>query len=293
MSLKLRPFMRYMRDLNPGETKRLNHGEACRAGNEVRRRLYLTRTLADPCVVIGYCHNCAEGGKISDTQYMGYRESRHSTVQNKPMLPCNTNLLPMLRKGIGEMELWPNYAMAWAIKGKIGQELASKYYIKFLVSEDRILLPMFTTIVLENSRSYGDLFGIQTRSVNGQAPKYLTNIKKDSLGYTSIKRKETRGDRVTIVEDLISGINIMASNADTDVIVNYGTKINPHVVGEASKYNQVCVWLDNDADFIRQQAEIYSRTIKLYNDTTRVYVISQFKDPKQYTYDEITKVIGP
>src|SRR5210317_1255666 len=86
--LNLRPYVDEIECIEPGQTIRINHTD-CDAGEDTRQRLYLTRTHADDTVVVGYCHNCQQGGKHSDTSYTKYRNEKHGVVNTIPTIKDN------------------------------------------------------------------------------------------------------------------------------------------------------------------------------------------------------------
>ena len=77
MMLDLQHYQQMIDDLEPGETVRYNHTD-CPAGEDTRRRLYLTRPHADPTWVLGYCHNCQDSARSGGKKYEQYRNKRHT-----------------------------------------------------------------------------------------------------------------------------------------------------------------------------------------------------------------------
>ena len=67
-------------EIGPGETIRVNH-EDCYAGEDTRRRLYITRVQADPTLLVGYCHNCGTGDRVKTNAWGTYRN--HEVYNSK------------------------------------------------------------------------------------------------------------------------------------------------------------------------------------------------------------------
>jgi hypothetical protein len=289
MALFLNDFALEIADIAPGETIRVNHGVYCDAGVDNRQRLYLTRTVADPTVTIGYCHNCGQGGNYIDKTYAQFRNQRHDSGLS-PLTPTETlveKITPPPNM-LSEIDRWPTHAQAWAYKNRLRQYDADTYNIKFDVSSDRVYLPQYEHISLDGEGPVG-LEGYQLRCTNGIGPKYVTVRESSPKGYTHIVRYGSEVGTLVIVEDLCSGIAIMKAPIlrSTAVAVNYGVSINPLVVHLAASYDTAVVWLDNDSAFIRNRAEHIARTIALYSSKTDVAVVQSDGDPKHHEPDRI------
>ena len=281
MSLNLHTYRAQVADLSPGDTMRVNH-EDCSAGEDIRRRLYLTRVMADPTKVIGYCHNCAQGGVLTEGTYEQYRDDRHSKQQAYDVT-VSTVALP--DNQINLLKEWPTYAQAWAISNKLYQHDLDKFQITYDPSSDRVCLPRWETVCTSH-QTMGELQGYQLRQLRGTGSKYTTTTLKEAPGYTVIRTDNRKTDWCIIVEDLISGIAIARADPRQHVIVNYGVKINPLVINFAKAYLKPAVWLDNDSVFVKSQAKTYADTIALYGGQD-VYVYQQEHDPKEFSESEL------
>lgn len=282
--LNLRLYETEIDAIEPGQTIRINHTD-CEAGEDTRRRLYLTRTLADEAAVVAYCHNCQQGGKRSDHGYKTYRNTKHGVVDKAPALSDTVEEPHGL---VTELVDWPTDARAWAISRRLTQEHANYYGIAYDPSSDRVYLPKINGGLLQ---------GYQLRAIHPwQRPKYLTANTIDAQPWTYLYGDcTTPPDYVVIVEDLISGIHIIdACSTDPeggnvpDVYVLHGVKVDPTLMHRiANQFTWATIWLDNDNVHVCKQAELMERTIKLYNDNINVRVIKEENDPKHYSPEDI------
>ena len=282
MGIKLDYWKREIDDIQPGETIRVDHGDHCIAGEETRRRLYITRVMADPDIVVGYCHNCAEGGRYTDQEYAPYRDMKHAQFY-KDRYPEYVDEVVPPKGMVRSLTDWPTYAQSWAMSNRLTSELIQHYGLAFDTGSDRVYLPRYGS-----TAQWGKLNGYQLRLVTGKGPKYVTVSSKDDPGYTIIPQP-ILNDSIVIVEDLVSGIHVAAAT-QRDVIVNYGVKINPLVVAKANTYANAAVWLDNDSPHVCKQAEGYARTIALYGNT-ETHVIKEKSDPKHNSNTDIRNIL--
>ena len=280
VALNLKPFTSHIENIEVGATIRINH-TVCEAGEDTRRRLYLTRTLADPTVVVGYCHNCGQGGKVSGQIGTLFRDKRHKGITSISTYHMPVEVVAPPKNTVLMLKDWPTYAQAWAMKNKLTQTDLKVFNIAFDVTSDRVYIPY-----LDGGRV---LDGYQLRLVRGTGPKYLTVCSEDSKGFGLYHSKDTSYSNLVIVEDLVSMIHIRNATDKASVIVNCGVKINPFVVNKAKDYKNVVIWFDNDGEHIVKQAKQYAKTIKMYSAFPNVEVIEELSDPKHYGRAEIYK----
>ena len=285
--------------LEAGQTIRLSH-ENC---YDTRRRLYVTRVLADPTKVVSFCHNCQGSAVYTDRDNTPYRNARHmdsTTALTMPVEYDEDGTVVPPTGMLSEVEEWPTYAKTWAWKNRLYGRICKRYGIQFDPNTNRIYLPRFRTI----NRHRDDptvghtLTGYQLRAVaKGDTPKYLTCIADDSVSQWTRIIGGLDTAMAVIVEDLASGINIMeaymaAGAKPPDVLVNYGVKVDPTLMYTAAKaYLTVLVWLDNDSILVKNQAKLMARTMELYG-INRAIVVEDYSDPKHYDADKIGAIIG-
>lgn len=301
MAVSLYLYKAVTDDLEPGASTRVNHDD-CGAGEDTRRRLYLTRPLANPSVIIAYCHNCQQSAYSRTGEWTDYRDQLHISNVTLPV--------SLVKKGfdkpkgmVSDTIDWPVHAQAWAYKGKLDSVLVAKYGIEYDVNSDRVYLPRFKATThphVHNLQAYQ----LRNTDPKKNVPKYLTVCSETDNGYTimyssnATPPSETESNiLVIIVEDYLSGIAITEayqthiSVLSIHVLVNYGTKINLEALHKAAQYSRVLVWLDNDSDHIKEQAETMARTVRLMSSDAEVGTDLTHSDPKHYTNDDLRNTI--
>lgn len=292
--LDLKNYTTEMDDIAVGETRRVDHS-TCEAGEDERRRLYLTRTVADPTKVVAYCHNCQQGGVWTDGDYKAYRSQRHQSPTST-VLTCDEVVVP---PGLIETTTdWPAPAQSWLYKKGPSKKMCEKYGIQYDPSSERIYLPRYRTWDNNGWEPSKLLIGYQLRSLNGVGSKYLTVHKDGEQGWTELlDSKYCEKDYAIIVEDLSSGLHIIEScSADESngpvVFVNYGTKVDPTMMYNiANNFKWCVVWLDNDGQHIHNQAQLMVRTIKMYSDKIHVKALDWMDDAKYHEADHVVRAL--
>jgi len=286
--INLTPFQNEIDSLEPGQTVRVNH-TLCDAGEDTRRRLYITRTQADATKVVGYCHNCQQGGVSRDSVYEHYRETKHQAAPSIQQVSDDVVMPPNL---VFDILSWPAPAQEWAYRNRLTTKITTKYSIGHDPSTNRVFLPRWHVTTPLPAPCY--LMGYQLRNVEAnKQPKYLTCVKNGARGWTTMYSGAMGTDSVCVlVEDLISGITIVeacANDRDVAVIVNYGTKIDLEALHEMSKHSRSIVWLDNDSEHVKEQAKIMARTTKLLGGDCMPWLVGE--DPKRHTETYIKEVL--
>lgn len=278
-------------DLEVGDTVRVDHFE-CPAGQDTKRRLYLTKPAHAPKTVLAYCHNC--NGKGVQTGQQGYRTNAHSYWADPPPKIVEGEFKPPPNL-ITDPALWPTHATQWRIEKNLTQVECQQYGIAHDGHSNHVYLPMWAMVDIQTSHMQHPsmvLHGYQLRRLVGKGPKYTTVLKdKGTIPSTTIRHK-VGNDTVILVEDLASGIAIAGEmDDDVAVMVNYGVKNTPQVLDRAStKMKQGIVWLDNDNDHVKEQARGIARTWSLIRGCP-VAVVSDYADPKLVELDTIGEVI--
>jgi hypothetical protein len=279
----MRNYTPEIEDIEPGQTIRVNHTD-CPAGEDTRRRLYISRPHANPMLALAYCHNCQEKGVQRTETYESYRTAKHhnSVVTHKIVEENVVQPEGM----VFEYYDWPMSAQAWAIKSRISGALISKYRIAYDPSSNRVYLPRYTYY------THGvpaRLDGYQLRNIEkNKEPKYYTVSRSNSKGFTTIRTdgwKLSSYDTV-IVEDLVSGMHVVEAlgKLSVEVVVNYGVKVNLEALYSMKGAEHAFVWLDNDNDHVIAQAKTMGKTLDLLSSDIKVEVIWElYHDPKHYT----------
>lgn len=296
--ITIKPYVSITDDIAPGDTVRANHRD-CPAGEDTRRRLYLTRTRSDPDALVAYCHNCQDGGYLRGIiKFESYRKVKHmdgtaAKTVRMDELKEPVNLEP-------NFNLWPTHAIGWAFKNKLNSVLVHQYGLQYDASSERVYIPRYSRVA--KGVETPELTGYQLRNTDAHldVPKYLTVVGENDKGYTMMygSSKATSGSTMVflvVVEDYVSGIAIIEAFKDDPTlvhcIVNYGTKVNLEACHHAARYDSIVVWLDNDSSHVKNQAHVMARTIGLMNTNIDVAVESMYHDPKQYPDDTIRSII--
>ena len=267
--------------LDVGCTTRLNHDD-CSAGEDTRRRLYLTRPNNSPDIVLCYCHNCQEHAVIKRQQ-----QSWRGPYSDTKVVTGQEFKEPVVTR---DWEEWPPAAQAWLMMAGVGKTVSSWYGIAYDPSCDRMYLPIYT------AAPEGEYLGYQLRSLDKlQGPKYLTALKNNDQSYYTRLRSKGDTQYMVIVEDLLSGLRVHEATHEAaqpvDVLVNYGVKVNIDALGKNRNAEKgYIVWLDNDGTNVHERANEIARTWRLITCRPTT-VITDRQDPKHYTNDEILKIL--
>ena len=113
-------------------TVRVNHDE-CPAGQDTRRRLYVTRK--EDGNVIAYCHNCSNSGFHSSAS----RFRRNPVVRTLVESEEKELVMPeTMRDG---RDYWPREMVMWLIKCGIPLHIAEDYGICYDSERHRVVIP--------------------------------------------------------------------------------------------------------------------------------------------------------
>lgn len=274
--------------LKRGETARVNHRD-CKAGQDTRRRLYLTRPAGSPNVVLGFCHNCQTPGirRVGNNVYRDDFENSAFPIPKLPKAGANFEI-PSGMVPCGDD--WPTDAHAWRLHCGLSRTACLKAQIQYDPNTHRVYLPQYDTMIDEQAT--GELIGYQLRNLGEHGAKYLSVVRDTdnpvSTLCVGIPHRDWKGDCVKIgvvVEDLASGLAIIrASKRCTNgwipsVTVNYGTKVNPDALHKNADIDIGLVWLDNDSASIIEQAEKIGQVWRMLADVP-IDIEHVMPDPK-------------
>jgi len=271
-----------------GQTLRFNHTD-CEAGQDTRRRLYLTRPASTPNIVLAYCHNCSDHGLQRDEadKFRDFGVAFPDPEDEDIDFNVPSGLVNCV------LEAWPNDAVRWRIQKGLTIEDCHRAGIKYDPSTHRVFLPMYPLHLLNRMVPSPQIMqGYQLRRIQGNGPKYLTALRdKSTKPHTRIGGGS---ECCYLVEDLASGL-VMARAFEekgekrVSIVVNYGVKCTPEVLADNCDAEYNIVWLDNDGDHIAEQAETIRRTWELLSGKI-CYVEDQYNDPKTLDGDAIIAV---
>jgi hypothetical protein len=284
--IKTNEYVSEYSSLQRGQTVRVNHSD-CPAGQDTKRRLYITRPQGSPGVVLFYCHNCSESGSKRDG-IENYRDfdPMQSPVKGTPFV--------VPQGMVSDPDLWPVLAHSWRVAKGLTVGMCIDGCIEYDPSSHRIYLPMWShTNSLGSPMANATLVGFQLRDIDGKGPKYYTALKdKGVRPSTFLGQHGTR--TVVLVEDLASGLavaNATCKDTSVSVLVNYGIKVTPEILAGAKPVNEGIVWLDNDSGYVIDQAQIIARTWSLISGKP-THVVKRHVDPKLVQHDGIRQEIN-
>lgn len=289
--IKLEGYSSVIDDMSPGETERINH-EDCPAGEDTKRRLYITKPANDPNLVLGYCHNC--NGKGMQSGKTGYRSNFHENNLVLPTIPAGVFKVPdgLVR----DPDIWPVHATTWRIEKGLTKDECFEFGIAHDPNTNHIYLPMYKNIInggVLSSSKFSDLCGYQLRRLEGIGAKYTTVLRgRSTIPSTLFILASKPTKAVVLVEDYASGIAVwQAIGSKVGVLVNYGVKNLPQVLNRVpASMDTGIVWLDNDSPHVEDMARQIARTWGLITGAS-IAVVTEKSDPKNCTHSKIQELI--
>ena len=269
-----------------GQTLRFNHND-CPAGQDYKRRLYITRPAGSPGAVVAYCHNCQESGftRSGIARYRDFEKKKApEDVPTDFRMPLGLERNP---------DNWPTAAHSWRVQKGLSKKMCHEACIQYDPTTHRIYLPMYR-LAKHNGYPYEekDLLGFQLRHIEGSGPKYYTALKhKDTKPYTRLGPKQH--EFLVLVEDLASGLVLSDACHDMDVsvLVNYGVKITPEILAQNNNCDRQMVWLDNDSQHVKEVAQVIARTWAMLSPKP-THVVEYCIDPKLYSCEQLRATVN-
>ena len=266
----------YKDGLEVGESVRLNHVD-CEAGEDTRRRLYVTRK---PDVLLAYCHNCG----VSNSMYVAASDRYRETPQTAIRKPAVEYTHPIL-VDFSDKENIPAEAEAWRIRSKLARNECCTYKIGYAPEWDSIYIPFYGMD--------GSIDGHQLRPLHRRGGAKYINFQKDKDKHLGgIARWSGHRNNLVIVEDLVSAIHV--NRAGYDALTNYGTHVKPTVLHAIpGDYKRIHVWLDNDNVVVKEHARQMTAILQLYNrGGITIKRVAGYGDPKYYDTNKIQEIIN-
>jgi hypothetical protein len=167
--------------------------------------------------------------------------------------------------------------LAWLFACGVTQPEIDQYKIGYSVSKDRVILPVYENgeLVYWQGRYLGD---------DPKRPKYINQAK---AGRRDIYFKvvHDRFDKVVIVEDILSSINV---GRVRDCYALLSAHVPDRLVFDlAERYKRILLWLDYDKGEKMGQWCLRYRSFGL-----SVSFLHTDKDPKYYSEKEIEELTG-
>ena len=256
LTLPSKRYREVYEHLVPGTTVRRNH-EECTSGEDVRRRLYITKS-EDNQKLRCFCHNCGLGTVIDMT---GAPRLRKVTGDEEP------EALVLPPRWDGPTPIHPRHKLwldAYGI-GRVAEDSGA-----YSTSEYELVFPY----QLSGARA---LCGYQIRYFDGRKPKWK------SRGTPTGARMY--GD-VIVTEDIVSSLKWWASVSNSGYVSLGGHRPSLPLVGYAAP-TMFVVWLDNDKESVIKAAESLAAECATLAPTV---LISGGTDPKRYPKSELKKV---
>ena len=251
-------------------TERMDH-EACPAGTDTKRRLYITRK--DDGVIVGYCHNCGSSGVARTVGR--FKRSSTSMVTDRKVervtMPSNLEFDP---------NEWPIEAIVWVKKAGLPLTTIREYALAWDLDSKRLIIPKYNVdneLVMWRSRRIlvGDL-----------GPKYVTEVQMDACIHDPLGH---RGDVVILCEDMLSAIKIDAL-VGYDAIPLFSSNVKmDKLLTPLANYDTIVVWLDNDNTEVNRHRDSIARQLRSIGK--RVEVVTHLSDPKLHEVSAIIDVI--
>jgi len=266
-----------------GQTLRFNHGD-CPAGQDTRRRLYLTRPASSAGIVVAYCHNCQDKGILTDDS------DKFKDFDKRPLM---NERVPFSQPStlVHDLANWPTMATQWRMSKGLTKAQVKAAHIAYDPDTHRVYLPIYDRVD-ENGAPYTEteLTGFQLRRLEGTGAKYLNAyVDNEVKPYTRFNPNDKL--MCFLVEDMASGLRLAdVYGPNVGVVVNYGIKCTPEVLYANSNIHRGIVWLDNDSEHVIDQAAMIARTWGLISGV-QCYEEELVADPKNCTTTQINDIL--
>lgn len=230
------------------------HCEGGRA--DYKPRLWISRNNKG---VTFFCHNCGQSQFIFIENNQRVKQVVKDSLAAEKALQLPEDLT----------EDFPKEALLFLYKYNLTTDEITNNGLLWSRKLNRLVFPIYHE---------GKMIYWQARDVSGEHFKWLTpkGVKKP---LHTVPSQNGRCDAVIIVEDIISAIKV---SRIADVICLFGTFLSKEARLEASNYEIIHIWLDNDA---QDKAKKMQEQIELMHTNCQVIVTPH--DPKTYTTEEI------
>lgn len=251
-------------ELSEGKTYHLDH-VGCPAGNDRKRRFYITRRMGD---MLCYCQHCGHGGLFS-----GGRERRFDVE-----VYADCTVVPRLSSAHFEYSNgsaildWSEAQKLWWYSHEMEDIDSIQYGVRSF--SNRLYI-------------YGSESLYIARSFKSGAPKYIRSQGKDSYGYVGFVNGN---GPVYIVEDVLSCYKL--HKAGWNAIALLGTKMSSEARREVAAMQregtEVVLWLDQDMAGRRGSQKLY----KELSPMGLVSVVTSVLEPKQTALDVLVDKVA-
>lgn len=265
-----------------GETMNINHVD-CPAGEDTRRRLYITVTLDG--TLLGYCHNCGSRGFVKVRGIRNIHDGYSTLMRASPTFHlANLGLLTCFRIGkYWEPSAMPDIQKYWN-KYSINVDLASKdmwHYGVAPVTGYVLIYPYYT----ENGNP---------DSITGCQIRYLTPAEEQpkikTFGSIDIHIfNPNDSNTVVLCEDRVSALRIAEAGFATCVMNGSGVIRAADAHSLSCMFDNFLVWYDNDNDTVKSHAFETKKVLEMFTNKVSWNVINN--DPKNYGVEYVNAVV--
>ena len=262
--------------LSPAQSVRENHNTDSCVGDSKSLQITLGE---DDGILRAYCHRCGAFGSYRVTHYPQFTKARkngygkHAKATAKSTVHIGSTQLPS--GCIGDTFEWAPHARAWIGRAGITAEECVDYGLMYN--------PRNNTVVIPSSYD-GDMVGYQIRSFNPDYPKYTTKThNKKKMVFRS---KLLSGTDVVIVEDALSAIKV---GRIVPAVALQGVNLSTEILRILKSYKRFFIWLDNDNGIVKMRQQELATRLSLFGE---VVVVKTDKDPKEYSDEDIRRVLG-
>lgn len=262
---------------------RLNHQDnldkyPCRGKpcTDIRGRLYVRTTDKGE---VWFCHDCGSRGFLpfkerTPSELSAYLHSRN----NLSVIPSESSFVKAVKLPFDFTEQIPKEGLAWFYQYQIFEEDIKKHKFGYSPKYNRIILPVFNndSLVYYQARTID--------KVTKDNPKYI-NVRQSGAKNVFFKNFSlTKNNEVCVVEDILSAVKVGKVLNSLSLLGSY---VPDSLYQELQKFAKIYLWLDRDKfkDALRYMSRIKFLTNK------PVSVICEEKDPKDYSVEEIRRII--
>jgi len=274
-------------------TFHINHPD-CPAGEDTRRRLYLTEE-ASTGTILAYCHNCGLSGVSKSTSDVTH------VNRELGLAPVRGAKTPT---SIITEEQWLEDIL---LKAREWSPAVVDYVEQFIplpvmAGHARCVRSYQYAYPLHLNDAEGTFVGIQVRNLDTVKYKYQTFLIEDYYDLVPHPPRWMAGmsisnmENLIIVEDFISAVKLWDVNqcdVEAAVYALLGSHItNSEILNLSKKFKRVCIWLDNDNTAVLCEV---TRMRELFACLgVEVYVFNRIphpNDPKIYQVEYINEYL--
>lgn len=226
-----------------------------------------------------YCHRCGDSLFVPKPLPTLAERSRIAQVQRDADTSISVSpTLPTPQEW--DVQAWPAAARLWLYKAGLSNADIQKLGAYYHEPTNRVVIPY----VMDNKVVFW-----QARRLSGDGAKYLSPAHVDR---SRVVGMYGAGNCIVIVEDALSAFKVGKVSWGWSLL---GTKVLKHTLAKLVTLGlPVVTWLDNDVGAKRNSGQLAALEIKRSLDLVGIPTVNVVtdKDPKAYSYREITEILG-